>query len=222
MGEQLHVQPPAKPGCIPVTDTVTEYSWAGRDPRGSSSPNVSERQYRVLVALGASSAGQLCYTQRKLQHALHSPKAAPLCSAKHFQGRSCYLCYSLLSSVRWVRSSVESLRLIPLWQRKSCKMYGLSIIGRKCKRKEVCEWEKVSVSSLADLEVMSNLLRSRVYKSEGLCVVSWSMCANTFCVWTHCLESKRHLQHCLFHQTPHFQQKISYYLGSLNTMYSLV
>lgn len=30
-------------------------------------------------------------------------------------------------------------------------------MGRKCKRKEVCEWEKASVSSLADLEVMSNL-----------------------------------------------------------------
>ena len=55
---------------------------------------------------------------------------------------------------------------------------------RKCKRKEVCEWEKASVSSLT--EVVSNLLWSCFPKSEDLHVVrhriSLSMSANVFCI----------------------------------------
>lgn len=97
-------------------------------------------------------------------------------------------------------------------------------MGRKCKRKEVCEWEKASVSSWADLEVMSNLLRSGFYRSKGLCVVSLSMSANTLCIWTHCFESKHHLPHCLFHQALYFQQKNLLLFGFLKhyVLYTLI
>lgn len=219
--EQPHVQPQLNQAASPSQTLSQNIPELWRNPQGSSSPTLSKRKCRVWVVLEASSAGQLCCTQRKLQHALHSPETTPLlcmCS-KRFPRQELLPVLLLLSSVRWVRSSTESLHLIPLWQKKSCKMYRLSIMGRKCKRKEICEWEKASVSSLADSEVMSNLLRSLFYKSEDLCVVSLSMSANTFCVWAHCLQSKHHLQQCLFHQASYFQHKISYSLVSLNTVF---
>lgn len=58
---------------------------------------------------------------------------------------------------------------------------------RKCKRKEVCGSEKASVSSLADLETVSSLLRSCFPQSEDLHIVrhtiSFSVCLQIFSVF---------------------------------------